>query len=88
MHRGCAFVTFWSGADAERAQEALHDKFTFPGARRAAQVKPAEPTGRCTSRFIVICWRSCLLRILIPGHSFFYSSRKQVIHWHVIKKSK
>lgn len=44
LHRGCAFVTYWSGADAERAQEALHDKFTFPGARRPAQVKPAEPS--------------------------------------------
>lgn len=44
LHRGCAFVTYWSAADAERAQEALHDTFTFPGARRAAQVKPAEPS--------------------------------------------
>ena len=43
LHRGCAFVTYWAATDAERAQEALHDKFTFPGARRAAQVKPAEP---------------------------------------------
>lgn len=46
LHRGCAFVTFWSSSDAQRAQEALHDKFTFPGARRAAQVKPAEPSGK------------------------------------------
>ena len=45
LHRGCAFVTFWSSADAERAQEALHDKYSFPGARRPAQVKPAEPSG-------------------------------------------
>eukprot|EP00934_Nitzschia_sp_Nitz4_P004564 Nitzschia sp. Nitz4//scaffold2_size372955//85058//86891//NITZ4_000383-RA/size372955-snap-gene-0.69-mRNA-1//-1//CDS//3329546656//4554//frame0 len=44
LHRGCAFVTYWSSSDAERAQEALHDKFTFPGARRPAQVKPAEPS--------------------------------------------
>ncbi|GAX14499.1 CUG-BP- and ETR3-like factor [Fistulifera solaris] len=44
LHRGCAFVTFWSSADAQRAQEALHDKFTFPGARRSTQVKPAEPS--------------------------------------------
>lgn len=44
LHRGCAFVTFWSAGDAERAQESLHDKFTFPGARRPAQVKPAEPS--------------------------------------------
>ena len=46
LHRGCAFVTFWSGADAEMAQEKLHDQFTFPGARRPAQVKPAEPSGK------------------------------------------
>jgi CUG-BP- and ETR3-like factor len=46
LHRGCAFVTFWSAADAQRAQEALHDNFTFPGARRSAQVKPAEPSGK------------------------------------------
>jgi len=44
LHRGCAFVTFWAASDALRAQEALHDVFTFPGAKRAAQVKPAEPT--------------------------------------------
>ena len=45
MHRGCAFVTFWNSADADRAREALHDKFTFPGAKRCAQVKRAEPSG-------------------------------------------
>lgn len=45
LHRGCAFVTYWASADGERAQEALHDKFTFPGGRRPAQVKPAEPSG-------------------------------------------
>lgn len=44
LHRGCAFITFWSPADAQRAQDALHDKFIFPGARRATQVKPAEPS--------------------------------------------
>jgi RNA recognition motif-containing protein len=48
LHRGCAFITYWSGADADRAQEALHDKYTFPGARRPAQVKPAEPSGMPT----------------------------------------
>lgn len=46
LHRGCAFVTYWSASDAERAQEALHDKFVFPGGRRPAQVKPAEPSGK------------------------------------------
>lgn len=43
MHRGCAFVTFWSAADAESAREALHNTFIFPGAKRCAQVKRAEP---------------------------------------------
>jgi CUG-BP- and ETR3-like factor len=45
VHRGCAFVTYWSSTDALTAQETLHNKFTFPGARRPAQVKPAEPSG-------------------------------------------
>ena len=45
IHRGCAFVTYWSSVDAETAREALHDKLIFPGAKRAAQVKPAEPSG-------------------------------------------
>jgi CUG-BP- and ETR3-like factor len=45
LHRGCAFVTYWSSEDAEKAQEALHGKHTFPGARRPAQVKPAELSG-------------------------------------------
>ena len=45
IHRGCAFVTYWSPVDAETAREALHDKLVFPGAKRAAQVKPAEPSG-------------------------------------------
>lgn len=56
LHRGCAFVTYWSAADAESAQEALHDKYTFPGARRPAQVKPAEPSGKLPSYFcICVC---------------------------------
>lgn len=44
LHRGCAFVTYWSPADAQKAQMALHDQFTFPGAKRPTQVKPAEPS--------------------------------------------
>jgi RNA recognition motif-containing protein len=51
LHRGCAFVTFWNSSDAERAQEALHDKYTFPGGRKPAQVKPAEPSGNSKSSF-------------------------------------
>jgi RNA recognition motif-containing protein len=46
LHRGCAFVTYWAAADALTAQTSLHDTFTFPGARRATQVKPAEPTSK------------------------------------------
>lgn len=52
LHRGCAFVTYWASADAERAQESLHDKITFPGARRPAQVKPAEPSGMTSLCFV------------------------------------
>lgn len=44
LHRGCAFVTYWSASDAGQAREALHGKHVFPGARRPAQVKPAEPS--------------------------------------------
>jgi CUG-BP- and ETR3-like factor len=45
IHRGCAFVTYWSIADADMARDTLHDKFIFAGAKRAVQVKPAEPSG-------------------------------------------
>lgn len=55
IHRGCAFVTFWNAADAERAQEALHDKFTFPGGRKPAQVKPAEPSSNSKSCPFCMC---------------------------------
>ena len=61
LHRGCAFVTFWSSADGERAQESLHDKFSFPGARRPAQVKPAEPSGMSS---VVSCFPSLLALLL------------------------
>jgi CUG-BP- and ETR3-like factor len=54
LHRGCAFITYWSGADADRAQEELHDKYTFPGARRPAQVKPAEPSGTPTKHAMLL----------------------------------
>ena len=52
MHRGCAFVTFWAAADAERARDTLHDKFIFPGAKRSAQVKRAEPTCKCKTSVV------------------------------------
>lgn len=50
LHRGCAFVTYWSAADAMNAQESLHNKVTFPGARRPAQVKAAEPSGKSVQK--------------------------------------
>jgi CUG-BP- and ETR3-like factor len=50
IHRGCAFVTFWNAPDAENARESLHDKFTFPGGKRPAQVKPAEPSCKSIGR--------------------------------------
>jgi CUG-BP- and ETR3-like factor len=53
LHRGCAFVTYWSVADAESARAALHDQFTFPGAKRATQVKPAEPSGMSNANLVV-----------------------------------
>ena len=53
LHRGCAFVTYWSATDALVAQDALHNKFTFPGARRAAQVKPAEPSATPENKLFV-----------------------------------
>ncbi len=53
LHRGCAFVTYWSYADGESAQATLHDQFTFPGGRRPAQVKPAEPSGAGKSHVFV-----------------------------------
>ncbi|GKY93265.1 hypothetical protein MPSEU_000294000 [Mayamaea pseudoterrestris] len=52
LHRGCAFVTYWNMADAQTAQESLHDAYTFPGGRRPAQVKPAEPSGTFTTPVI------------------------------------
>lgn len=45
LHRGCAFVTFWSAEDAQKAQDSLHGTYVFPGAKRPTQVKPAEPSG-------------------------------------------
>ncbi len=75
LHRGCAFVTYWSPGDAERAQETLHDKFTFPGGRRAAQVKPAEPSGTYRTIFVASPEQSS---------SFFFmlcSAREQTFYW-------
>jgi len=52
MHRGCAFVTFWSVADAEQCQQALHNIFQFPKGRKPLQVKPAEPAPPDSKLFI------------------------------------
>lgn len=68
LHRGCAFVTYWTASDAERAQEALHDKFTFPGARRPAQVKPAEPQRKYNTAVV-----NMLLAGSLPNHTFPYA---------------
>ena len=70
LHRGCAFVTFWNAADAERAQEALHDKYTFPGGRKPAQVKPAEPSGtggKADRGCVNICHDFLFSRCTFPG---------------------
>jgi RNA recognition motif-containing protein len=85
LHRGCAFVTFWAAADADRAQEALHDKFTFPGARRPAQVKPAEPSGE----FVLEVGIVTPLSSPDPYHVCVLSSaRKQVIHRDAVTQSR
>lgn len=83
LHRGCAFVTYWSSSDALRAQEALHDNFTFPGARRPAQVKPAEPTGmlRCPSvRLAIVGLRMSHLHPLFA----LSSAGKQALYRHAL----
>lgn len=50
QHRGCAFVTFYAAADANRVIETLHDQFTFPDGRKPVQIKPAsEPSSNSTS---------------------------------------
>jgi CUG-BP- and ETR3-like factor len=80
LHRGCAFVTFWSPEHAENAQLSLHDQFTFPGGRRPAQVKPAEPSGKNYSSEIsihVMCYFLPLYsHACIQPPSFLSSSRK------------
>lgn len=74
LHRGCAFVTYWNPPDAERAQEALHDKFTFPGGRKPAQVKPAEPSGNGTSS---LCYgNNCLNSTLSHKHTHVLTTHR------------
>lgn len=53
IHRGCAFVTYWSSMDAQKAQLALHNQFTFPGAKRPTQVKPAEPLATSEKKLFI-----------------------------------
>jgi RNA recognition motif-containing protein len=86
IHRGCAFVTYWSSDDADRAREALHDKFTFPGAKRAAQVKTADPSGkyffRTASSAVMLDARThCLL-------SLSSNSREQALYWHALSQGR
>eukprot|EP00521_Asterionellopsis_glacialis_P006702 CAMPEP_0195287648 /NCGR_PEP_ID=MMETSP0707-20130614/4623_1 /TAXON_ID=33640 /ORGANISM="Asterionellopsis glacialis, Strain CCMP134" /LENGTH=491 /DNA_ID=CAMNT_0040347423 /DNA_START=87 /DNA_END=1562 /DNA_ORIENTATION=+ len=51
-HRGCAFVTYVHAADAENAQQSLHDQFLFPGGKRPIQVKPADQSDPENKLFI------------------------------------
>ena len=94
LHRGCAFVTFWNAADAERAQEALHDKFTFPGARKPAQVKPAEPSGISKSWLLKAHWmhdslKSNAQNLFVLYNRFSYPpSRNEVVHWNAFSKGR
>jgi CUG-BP- and ETR3-like factor len=41
QHRGCAFVTFFSKESADACEDELHNKFVFPGGKRAVQIRPA-----------------------------------------------
>lgn len=79
IHRGCAFVTYWSPEDADNAQHALHDTYTFPGGRRPAQVKPAEPSGKnlfqqnvqSLSSSLLTCIQPPFFPCLVPENKLF-----------------
>lgn len=45
QHRGCAFITFISKESADACEEAMHNKYTFDGGKRAVQIKPAVKKG-------------------------------------------
>ncbi|XP_030844235.1 CUGBP Elav-like family member 3 isoform X4 [Strongylocentrotus purpuratus] len=44
--KGCAFVTFYSGVVADKAQKELHNRKVLPGMRHPIQMKPADCEGR------------------------------------------
>ncbi|XP_025268503.1 CUGBP Elav-like family member 4 isoform X1 [Camponotus floridanus] len=53
LHKGCAFLTYYSRDSAISAQNALHEKRTLPGMNRPIQVKPADSENRGDRKLFV-----------------------------------
>ncbi|XP_039303986.1 CUGBP Elav-like family member 4 isoform X4 [Solenopsis invicta] len=53
IHKGCAFLTYYSRDSAINAQNALHEKRTLPGMNRPIQVKPADSENRGDRKLFV-----------------------------------